>query len=198
MILSKKAIFALVIVAIAVITIFAIQIISSYVGNSSSSTTQLERGSISLQFTREEMRRVSFGIVERFAAEKVESMSIQADGRALYSMQQGINNVQREFRVPSERLKSIQSFISDTGLFDAVPHLKDEVGSSDTFTRYTVTVTLDGSSKSLRWAESIRTDEFAPSDVPPLLIRLRCMLMQVMSEPAGVEFNMTRCLQGLS
>ncbi|MEM2112570.1 MAG: hypothetical protein QXM36_00305, partial [Candidatus Nitrosocaldus sp.] len=80
MILSKKAIFALVIVAIAVITIFAIQIISSYVGNSSSSTTQLERGSISLQFTREEMRRVSFGIVERFAAEKVESMSIQADG----------------------------------------------------------------------------------------------------------------------
>ncbi|MEO9365406.1 MULTISPECIES: hypothetical protein [Candidatus Nitrosocaldus] len=197
MILSKKVIFTSIIAAIAVVTIFAIQVISSYI-NSTSDTTQLEKGSMSIVFTREEMRRVSFGVVERFAAEKVESMSIQADGRALYTMQQGINSMQKEFRVPSERLKSIRSFINDVGLFDAALNLSDEVKGSDTFIRYTFTTTLDGSSKSLRWAESIRSDEFAPADVPPLLIRLRCMLMQIMSEPAGVGFDMARCLQGLS
>lgn len=198
MILSKKVIFTSIITAIAVVTIFAIQVISSYIG-STNETTRLEKGnSMSIVFTREEMRRVSFGVVERFAAEKVESMSIQADGRALYTMQQGINSMQKEFRVPSERLKSIRSFIKDTGLFDAVLNLSDEVKGSDTFIRYTLTTTLDGSSKSLRWAESIRSDESAPADVPPLLIRLRCMLMQVMSEPAGVGFDMARCLQGLS
>ncbi|MFN4337378.1 MAG: hypothetical protein ACK4FV_07400 [Candidatus Nitrosocaldus sp.] len=198
MILSKKAIFALLIATLSIITIFAIQIISSYISESSSSKSQLERGGISIQFTKEEMRRVSFGVVERFAAEKVESISIQADGRALYIMQQGINSIQKEFSITREMLKTIESFIIDTGLFDMTPNLRDEVESSDTFTRYTVIIILDGKSKSIRWAEDIRTDEFAPSDVPPLLIRLRCMLMHIMSEPAGYEFDMSRCLQGLS
>ncbi|MEM0364604.1 MAG: hypothetical protein QXS98_06270 [Candidatus Nitrosocaldus sp.] len=198
MILSKKVIFTSIMAAVAVVTIFAIQVISSYIGSSTSSTTRLEKESMSIIFTREEMRRVSFGVVERFAAEKVESMSIQADGRAVYTMQQGINSMQKEFRVPGERLKSIRSFINDTGLFDAALNLSDEVKGHDTFIRYTLTTTLDSSSKSLRWAESIRSDESAPTDVPPLLIRLRCMLMEMMSEPAGVEFNMDRCLQGLS
>ncbi|MCS6767869.1 MAG: hypothetical protein RMJ59_01820 [Candidatus Nitrosocaldus sp.] len=195
MILYKKAVFAVIIAAIVVIAIFAIQIITPYMG---SSTTPLERGNIAITFTKEEVRRVSFGVVERFAAERVESMSIQADGRALYSMQQGINTMQKEFRVPGERLRGIQSFISDTGLLDTMFNLRDEVEGSDTFTRYTVTAYVDGSSRSIRWAEVVRTDEFAPSDVPPLLIRLRCMLMQVMSEPAGEEFEMARCLQGVS
>ncbi len=195
MILSKKAIFALLIATIAVVTIFAIQIISSYTDGSGA--PQLER-SISIQFTREEMRRVSFGVVERFAAEKVESISIQPDGRALYIMQQGINSVQKEFNIPRDRLRAIESFIRDTGLLDLTLNLRDEVEGSDTFTRYTVTTILDGKSRSIRWSEGMRADEFAPSDVPPLLTRLRCMLMQIMSEPAGYEFDMGRCLQGLS
>lgn len=69
MILSKKVIFTSIIAAIAVVTIFAIQVISSYI-NSTSDTTQLEKGSMSIVFTREEMRRVSFGVVERFADRK--------------------------------------------------------------------------------------------------------------------------------
>lgn len=172
MILSKKVTLAGIVSAIIVVAILALQAISS------SSTTISTSAKMSIQFTREEMKRVGFGVVERIAADKRESIVIGDDGKGFYILTQGSNNIQKEFSIDNDTLKRLRSLISDFGLL-ALNINKDSM-DKDEFLRYTLSINIDGSSKTIRWVERFNMDEMEPADTPPLLIRVRDMLLNIM------------------
>ncbi len=174
MMLSKKITLISIIVAVIVITLFALQVISS-------SSTVVPTTKMSIQFIKEDVRRIGFGVVERVAAEKRESIIINDNGKGFYTMQQGSNIIQKEFTVDDDTLKRLRSLISDYGLL-SVNINKESIDDENEFLRYTLSITVDGNSKILRWVERLNVDEMRPTDVPPLLIRVRDVLLSIMSE----------------
>ncbi len=170
MMLSKKVTLAFIVSAIIVIAIIALQ--------ATSSSTIPTSAKMSIQFTREEMKRVGFGVVERVAADKRESIVIGDDGKGFYILTQGSNNIQKEFSIDNDTLKRLRSLISDFGLL-ALDINRDSM-DDDEFLRYTISVNVDGSSKVIRWVERLKMDEMEPADTPPILIRVRDMLLNIM------------------
>jgi len=177
MMLSKKVILASIIVAVITITLFALQVILS----SSSSAILTTNSKLSIQFTKEDMKRVGFGVVERVAAERLEKIIINDDGKGFYTMQQGSNTIQKEFTIDNDTLKRIRSLINDYGLL-SVNINKESIDDENEFLRYTLSITLDGNTKVIRWVERLNVDEMKPADVPPLLIRVRDVLLSIMSK----------------
>jgi len=175
--LSKKVILASIIVAVITITLFALQVILS----SSSSAILTTNSKLSIQFTKEDMKRVGFGVVERVAAERLEKIIINDDGKGFYTMQQGSNTIQKEFTIDNDTLKRIRSLINDYGLL-SVNINKESIDDENEFLRYTLSITLDGNTKVIRWVERLNVDEMKPADVPPLLIRVRDVLLSIMSK----------------
>ena len=175
--LSKKVILASIIVAVITITLFALQVILS----SSSSAILTTNSKLSIQFTKEDMKRVGFGVVERVAAERIERIIINDDGKGFYTMQQGSNTIQKEFTIDNDTLKRIRSLINDYGLL-SVNINKESIDDENEFLRYTLSITLDGNTKVIRWVERLNVDEMKPADVPPLLIRVRDVLLSIMSK----------------
>ena len=175
--LSKKVILASIIVAVITITLFALQVILS----SSSSAILTTNSKLSIQFTKEDMKRVGFGVVERVAAERLEKIIINDDGKGFYTMQQGSNTIQKEFTIDNDTLKRIRSLINDYGLL-SVNINRESIDDENEFLRYTLSITLDGNTKVIRWVERLNVDEMKPADVPPLLIRVRDVLLSIMSK----------------
>ena len=176
MMLSKKIILASIILAVITITLFALQVILS-----SSNAILTTNSKLSIQFTKEDMKRVGFGVVERVAAERIERIIINDDGKGFYTMQQGSNTIQKEFTIDKDTLKRIRSLISDYGLL-SVNINKESIDDENEFLRYTLSITLDGNTKVIRWVERLNVDEMKPADVPPLLIRVRDVLLSIMSK----------------
>ncbi len=176
MMLSKKVILASIIVAVITITLFALQVILS-----SSNAILTTNSKLNIQFTKEDMKRVGFGVVERIAAERLEKIIINDDGKGFYTMQQGSNTIQKEFTIDDDTLKRLRSLINDYGLL-SVNINKESIDDEDGFLRYTLSITLDGNTKVIRWVERLNVDEMKPSDVPPLLIRVRDALLSIMSK----------------
>ncbi len=173
--LSKKITLVAMTVAVILLAVFAMQTISS------NTTTNVTTSNVSIQFVKEEIRRVGFGVVERAAADKSESISIDYDGKGLYTLQRGAESIQREFRLDNDTVKRIRSLITDYGLL-SIDMNRDSIEGEDHFIRYTLKVNTDGGSKVIRWVERVEKDPFRPSDVPTLLIRIRDVLLQVMND----------------
>jgi hypothetical protein len=173
--LSKKVTLIAMVVAVILLAIFAMQTISS------NTTTNVATSNLSIQFIKEEVRRVGFGVVERTAADKSESISIDYEGKGLYTLQRGTESIQKEFRLDDDTVKRIRSLITDYGLL-SIDMNRDSIEDEDHFIRYTLKVNMDGGSKVIRWTERVEKDPFRPSDVPTLLIRIRDVLLQVMND----------------
>ncbi len=173
--LSKKVTLVAMAVAVILLAVFAMQTISS------NTTANVTTSNVSIQFVKEEMRRVGFGVVERTAADKSESISIDYDGKGLYTLQRGAEGIQKEFRLDDGTVKRIRSLITDYGLL-SIDMNRDSIEGEDHFIRYTLKVNMDGGSKVIRWVERVEKDPFRPSDVPTLLIRIRDVLLQVMND----------------
>ena len=173
--LSKKVTLVAMVVAVILLAVFAMQTISS------NTTANVTTSNVSIQFIKEEMRRVGFGVVERTAVDKSESISIDYEGKGLYTLQRGAESIQREFRLDDDTVKRIRSLITDYGLL-SIDMNRDSIEGEDRFIRYTLKVNMDGGSKAIRWVERVEKDPFRPSDVPTLLIRIRDVLLQVMDD----------------
>ncbi len=176
MMLSKKVTLVAMVVAVILLAVFAMQTISS------NTTANVTTSNVSIQFVKEEMRRVGFGVVERTAADKSESISIDYEGKGLYTLQRGAESIQKEFRLDDDTVKRIRSLITDYGLLSIDMNRDSIEEGEDHFMRYTLKVNMDGGSKVIRWVERVEKDPFRPSDVPTLLIRIRDVLLQVMND----------------
>ncbi len=176
MIVSKKALLAVAAIPIIVALAIAISKISS--GDQASSTASTS-ARISIQFVKQDMKRVSFGVTETVAAQKSETLIISNDGTTLYDIEaEGEKGSQTKFQVDTQELKEIKALVSETG-FMQIP--KEEFNARDNvteFTRYTLTVNLDSSTKTVRWVDESSSKDF----VPALLVNLGDTLLKIINE----------------
>ncbi len=122
-----------------------------------------------IEFIKEDMKRISFGVTERAGALTSEKLIIDEKGRALYDVRvEGEKGSQTRFQVSLLDVKRLKALITDTG-FMQIP--KSEFATKEDaveFTRYTLKVDLGSQAKTVRWADESSSKDF----VPPLLTML--------------------------
>lgn len=165
MIVSKKGLIIAAAIPIVIAMIIAIPKISPGSEQAAvSAATQLR-----IEFMKEDMKRVIFGVTETIGAQKSEKLIVNNNGDAIYNLSiEGEKGSQTRFKVSLLEVKRLRSLIVDTG-FMQIP--KSEFGVKDDateFTRYTLTVSLDSNTKSIQWFNEEASKEF----VPALLVML--------------------------
>jgi len=132
-----------------------------------------------IQFVKEDMKRVSFGVTETIGAQKSETLIINNDGTAFYNVDvEGEKGSQTRFQVNAQEVKLIKALVTETG-FMHIPKEEFKVRDNATeFTRYTLTVSLDGSTKTVQWVDEPASEDF----VPALLTMLRDTLLGTIKE----------------
>jgi len=161
LIVSKKVLLAL--AAIAVMIALAIAISKTSPGDQASSTTNTS-AQIKIEFVKEDMKRVSFGVTETGGTRGSERLIINNDGTALYNASvEGGKGSQNRFQVDPQELKRIRALVSETGFMQITKEQFDPRNDAIEFTRYTLTVSLDSSTKTIRWVDESSAKDFAPA-----------------------------------
>jgi hypothetical protein len=171
---SKRILIAVAVVIVAITLVIAIPKISPS-GQAAISTPSDMR----ISFVKEDMKRVSFGVTENIGSQKSETLIINNDGIAFYTLSvEGEKGSQTKFQTDEDELKRIRALITETG-FMQIPKEQFEPRDNVTeFTRYTLTASFGSSTKTVQWVD----DESSKDSAPALLARLKDSLLQLIKD----------------
>lgn len=171
--MSKKVLIGAAAIPIVIALVIAIPKISPGGEQTATSTTA---SFMRIEFTKEDVRVISFGVTERVGALRSESLVIDEKGQAFYDVKvEGEKGSQNRFKVSSQDMKRLKSLITDTG-FMQIPKSEFEAKEDvEEYTRFTIKVDLDGQEKTVQWADPSVAQDF----VPPLLIMLADRLGEI-------------------
>lgn len=174
MIVTKKMLIGAAVIPIIIALVIAIPKISP--GGDQTATSA---SSIRIEFVKEDIKRISYGVTERAGALKSETLLIDEKGQAFYNVNvEGEKGEQRRFQLGSQDVKRLKSLIADTG-FMQIPKSDFAVkDAASEFTKYTLKVTLDNQTKTVQWVNESASEDF----VPPLLTMLSDTLAQIVEE----------------
>ncbi|GFN40444.1 MAG: conserved hypothetical exported protein [Marine Group I thaumarchaeote] len=134
---------------------------------------------LSLEFSKQQMRKVSFGITERLAAERTELLSIQSDADVIYSVtNDGYPEPDKKFNLDKNQMKKLTALIKETGFMkiptDSFP-IREDVTE---FTKFGVKITLNGVTQQVQWPEQNATEKF----IPPILFAVETELQAIIDQ----------------
>ena len=134
---------------------------------------------LSLQYTKEHLRKVSFGMTQNIGADTAEVLTIQNDGSAAYSLtKNGYSNPEVKFQLQPEELKKLKALIKETGFVDIPSTVYPVNPGVSSYERYGLDVTFDGKTVNLQWEDRNATQGF----VPPIIMQVRSTLDGIIGE----------------
>jgi len=134
---------------------------------------------IEIEYTKHQLKKISFGITEQLIPQKTEILLIKNNGDIIYAVTQD-GNPQRDIKskMSEEKLLKLTALFKETG-FIAIPSesfpVRDEVTD---FQKSNVKITLNGQSKQIHWPEQNATEKF----IPPIISMVESRLDQIIKE----------------
>jgi len=121
---------------------------------------------IEIEYTKYQIKKISFGLTEQVAAQKTEILLISSDGSIRYTVtEDGVPQPDKLSNLEAAQLKKITAMIKETG-FITIPTesfpVRDNVGE---YQKSSLKVILNGQVKRINWLEQNATEKF----VPPLI-----------------------------
>ena len=144
--------------------------------------TEVPRGAalpddrLDLEYTRHDLRTVSFGITERLASEKTEYLEISDGQAAYYTIESGVQSPEEAFEVDPADMLSLVAFVKETGVMSLPPDAFPVRDGQSEYTRSTLETTLNGAAGSITWPDQGATDRFVPPVVTELEAKLRAII----------------------
>jgi len=135
---------------------------------------------IQIEFTKHDLRIVSFGVTEKTVADTTQLLTIENDGTIQYTeIKDGVNQSQVKSSISDEQLQKLTAMIKETG-FMSIPKesfpIKDGVES---YTKFTVKITLNDAKTQIFWPEQDATEKFIPPIVTMLESELEGIINQI-------------------
>ena len=134
---------------------------------------------IHIEYTKHDLRVVSFGVTEKTAAESTEILIIKNDGTAQYNkITEDGNESQIMSSISDEKLRKLTSLIKETG-FMSIP--KESFPIQEDVTDYmksTIRVTLNGNQAQIFWPEQSVTDNL----IPPIVTMIESELDEIIKQ----------------
>jgi hypothetical protein len=134
---------------------------------------------IEFEYTKHDLKNVSFGVTERVGSQKTEILTIKNDGSVRYTLiEGGVPHPDKKSQVDDAKLRKLTAMIKETG-FITIPSesfpIREDV---DEYQKSTLKITLNGVVNQIHWPEQNATDKF----VPPLITMVKAELDQIIKE----------------
>jgi len=134
---------------------------------------------IQIEFTKHDLRIVSFGVTDKTIADNTQVLTIENDGTVQYTeIKDGVNKSQITSSISNEQLQKLSAMIKETG-FMSIPKesfpIKDDVES---YTKFTVKITLNDAKTQIFWPEQDATEKF----IPPIVTMLESELEDIINQ----------------
>lgn len=134
---------------------------------------------IEIEYTKHQLKKVSFGVTERTGAQKTEILLIKNNGELKYSVtEQGYLQPDIKSKLTEAKLNKIKALIKETG-FIAIPSesftILDDVVD---YQKSNVKITLNGRTNQIHWPEQNATSAF----IPPIITMVELELDQIISK----------------
>jgi hypothetical protein len=159
---------------------FAILIAASLFNQQEIPTTAVvPEDKISIEYTKHQLKLVSFGVTERAGSQFTEILTIKDNGEIKYSViEEGYPKPDKKSTISNEKLTKLTALIKETGFME-IP--TDSFSVRDGVTDYqksTIKVTLNGKTRQINWVEQNATDHF----VPPIITMVELELDQIINQ----------------
>jgi len=134
---------------------------------------------VHIEFTKHDLRIVSFGVTEKSVADMTQVLIIENDGSVQYTeVKDGANQSLVKSSISDEQLQKLTAMIKETG-FMSIPKepfpIMDGVGD---YTKSTIKITLNGNETQIFWPEQSATEKL----IPPIITMIESELEQIINQ----------------
>jgi hypothetical protein len=134
---------------------------------------------MTLEYSKEHLKKVSFGLTQSIGADTAEVLTIQNDGTAIYSLtKNGLSEPDMKYQLAPEELKRLKALIKETGFMD-IPDTNYQVKPDlNEYEKYGLDVTLNGKTVNFQWPDQNSSQQF----VPPIITQVQSNLDDIIGE----------------
>jgi len=134
---------------------------------------------ISIEYTKQHLKKISFGLTQNVGAQKTEDLTISNDGQASYSLiKDGYSEPDKKSQISKDELTKITALIKETGLME-IPRTSFPVKSDlDEYDKFGLKITLNDKSINIQWPDQNSSQDF----IPPLIYQVQNSLDSVIAE----------------
>ena len=134
---------------------------------------------IHIEYTKHDLRVISFGVTEKTAAESTEILIIKNDGTAQYNkITEDGGQSQIMSSINDEKLQKLTALIKETG-FMSIPKESFPIQEDVTdYTKSTIKITLNGQKSQIFWPDQDATDRL----IPPIITMHESELDEVIKQ----------------
>ena len=134
---------------------------------------------IEIEYTKHQLKKISYGITERVGAQKTEILFIKNDGNTKYSVtEQGYLQPDIRSKLDKEKLEKLKALVKETGFINIPSESFLILENATDFQKSNVKVTLNGHVNQIHWPEQNATSDF----IPPIITMVESELDQIISE----------------
>lgn len=134
---------------------------------------------MTLEYSKEHLKKVSFGLTQSIGADTAEVLTMQNDGTVVYSLtKNGYSEPDMKYQLASEELKRLKALIKETGFMD-IPDTNYQVKPDlNEYEKYRLQVTLNGKTVDFQWPDQNSSQQF----VPPIITQVQSNLDDIIGE----------------
>ena len=134
---------------------------------------------ISIEYSKQHLKKISFGLTQSIGADTTEVLTISNDGQTTYSLtKNGYSEPDKKYQLSKDEVKRLTALIKETG-FMQIPTTSYPVKSDlNEYEKFGLQVTLNGKSINVQWPDQNSTQEF----IPPLINEVQSSLDAVIAE----------------
>jgi len=131
---------------------------------------------IEIEYTKHQLKKISFGVTERVGAQKTEILLIKNNGEIKYTVtEDGYPKPDISSHLDDQKLRKLKALIKETG-FMSIPSesflIRDNVAD---FQKSNIKITLNGRVNQINWPEQNATDKF----IPPIISMVESQLDKI-------------------
>ena len=134
---------------------------------------------IHIEYTKHDLRVISFGVTEKTAAESTEILVIKNDGTAQYNkITEDGGQSQIISSINDEKLQKLTALIKETG-FMSIPKESFPIHEDVTdYTKSTIKITLNAQKSQIFWPDQDATDML----IPPIITMVESELDEIIKQ----------------
>lgn len=134
---------------------------------------------ISIEYTKHQLKVVSFGVTERPGSQFTEILTIKNDGEVRYTViEEGYPQPEEKSRIDNDQLRKLTAMIKETGFME-IPTEQFPVNEDvNEYQKSTIKITLNGKTRQIHWPDQNATSIL----IPPIITQLELVLNQIIDQ----------------
>ncbi len=134
---------------------------------------------IELEYTKHQLKKISFGVTERLVAQKSEILLVKNDGDLRYTVtEDGITKPDNLSDLDDEIMKKLRALIKETGFISIPNESFPIIDDVDEYQKSSLKITLNGVVNQIHWPEQNATEKF----VPPIITMVESELDHIIEQ----------------